>query len=92
MARKLRVIVAVAALATSLFAASASVASGGADGDHKILICHVTHSESNPYVVIEVDQSAFDGNGDNDHSQHVFGDYEDVEYNGSDCGGVTTSL
>jgi len=38
--------------------------------DHKVTICHVTNSEKNPYVVIEVDVAAFDGEGVNDHTQH----------------------
>ncbi len=50
------------------------------DGGHKILICHVTHSATNPHVVIEVDFAAFDGDGDDDHSQHAFGDLVDVLY------------
>jgi hypothetical protein len=38
--------------------------------DHKVTICHVTNSEKNPYVMIEVDFAAFDGEGVNDHKRH----------------------
>ena len=40
-------------------------------GEHKVTICHVTNSVENPYVVIEVDVAAFDGEGKNDHTHHV---------------------
>ena len=42
--------------------------------EDKIAICHATSSSSNPYVSIEVNASAFDGRGNNDHSAHA-GDY-----------------
>ncbi len=41
-----------------------------ADGDHKVTICHVTGSERNPWVVITIDRSAWDGEGANDHTHH----------------------
>lgn len=40
------------------------------DGDHKIYICHKTSSETNPYVVLHIDESAADGEGANDHTHH----------------------
>lgn len=55
-------------------------------GEHKVTICHVTNSATNPYVVIEVDVAAFDGEGANDHTQHG-----DAEYEAGECqwdGGV----
>ena len=39
-------------------------AQGQAGKDHKIWICHATHSASNPYVGIEVDLSGLNGHGD----------------------------
>lgn len=36
----------------------------------KITICHATNSVQNPYVQIEVAESAVDGEGKNDHSHH----------------------
>jgi hypothetical protein len=39
--------------------------------EHKINICHFTHSETNPIEAIRVDTSAFDGIGKNDHTLHA---------------------
>ena len=39
-------------------------------GDHKVTICHRTNSETNPYVLIEVDDAAVDGAGGSDHMSH----------------------
>lgn len=38
---------------------------------HKTTICHATHSETNPYVQISVDNAAIDGDKNNDHSHHT---------------------
>src|SRR5437867_5253381 len=40
----------------------------GANGDHKITICHATGSAKNPYVEITVDEHAVDDRG-HDHHQ-----------------------
>jgi len=37
---------------------------------HKINICHRTGSNSHPVEAINVDRHAFDGEGNNDHTQH----------------------
>ena len=39
-------------------------------GDHKVTICHRTNSETNPYVLIEVDYAAVDSAGGSDHMSH----------------------
>ena len=49
----------------------ASAAPKGGDDSDKITICHVTNSQRNPYVVIEIDASAFDDVGKRDHAHHV---------------------
>ncbi len=55
---------------------------------HTITICHVTNSDTNPFVVIEVDVAAFDGVGENDHTQHVDKDgHVDLPYIDGECGG-----
>ena len=58
-------------LLVGAIAAPASATPPGEDGTHKVTICHVTSSASNPWVTIEVDVAAFDGAGVNDHTRHV---------------------
>jgi len=41
------------------------------NNDGKVRICHATDSAQNPYNSIEVDTSAIDGDGGNDHSNHT---------------------
>ena len=63
-----------------------------AGGGHKITICHVTNSAANPYVVVDVDVAAFDGEGTNDHTHHMSKDGRvDVPFVNGVCGGDTTS-
>lgn len=56
---------AIAALAVGGFAAPASAT------NNKVTICHRTASDSNPYVLITVNENAVDGEGQNDHTHHV---------------------
>ncbi|MDH3470120.1 MAG: hypothetical protein OEM94_02265 [Acidimicrobiia bacterium] len=57
-----------------------------AHGDHKITICHVTNSHNNPFVVINIDVAAFDGEGKNDHTHHVSKDGRvDVLFVNGEC-------
>ncbi len=91
--RKFLATLSAAALAIAMLVAPAA-ATPSEDGDHKVLICHVTNSGTNPYVVIEVDFAAFDGEGDDDHTQHVSTTtgLMDIEYVAPGCGGVSTAL
>jgi hypothetical protein len=40
--------------------------------DHKVTLCHATHSEPNPYVQITVDVAAVLNGGHGDHTGPVF--------------------
>ena len=89
--RKLLTTLTGSAAAAAMMTGAAATAPAEGDG-HKVLICHVTSSEGNPYTVIEVDVAAFDGDGANDHSQHKAPDGRtDVLYDEDNgCGGDTT--
>ena len=45
---------------------------------HKIIICHATGSNSNPFSQIEVDSSAIDGIGNSDHNRNGHQNGEDI--------------
>jgi ABC-type sugar transport system substrate-binding protein len=80
-----------AGLLTAALAVPATATPKNAAGEHKVTICHVTNSASNPYVVITVDVAAFDGEGKNDHAHHVSKDGRvDLEYIDGECGGGGT--
>jgi len=46
--------------------------------NNKILICHKTESEKNPYVVIEVDENSLKGHLDHGDVSPVNGSCEEV--------------
>lgn len=85
-ARKVFAFAGAMALAVAMLAAPAA-ATPPSDGDaHTITICHVTNSAVHPYVVMDVDVSAFDGEGKNDHMHHVDKDgARDVPFVDGEC-------
>ena len=86
MTRKVLAVAGVTALALAMLAAPASATPKSDAGEHKITICHVTNSQTNPYVIIEVDVAAFDGEGKNDHKHHVNKDgMVDVPFVDGEC-------
>ena len=74
----------------------ASATPAGEDGEHTVTICHVTESAGNPYVLVTVDEAAFDGYGNNDHRRHAAKDGRiDVLAEAGACpvvGGTTTTV
>ena len=84
-----RGLIAAGLLAAALAAPAA--ATPAEDGDHKVTICHVTNSATNPYVVITIDVAAWDGEGANDHTHHESKDgRRDFVLEGDSCEDVDT--
>ncbi|NND01496.1 MAG: hypothetical protein HKN91_01795 [Acidimicrobiia bacterium] len=79
-------------LAVFTLAGPASATPKGDDGEHKVTICHVTNSAKNPYVVITIDEAAWDGEGASDHTHHVSKDgrVDFVLHEGETCEGGPT--
>ena len=76
----------IVAMLAVVLAIPASATPKNQDGEHKVTICHVTNSSSNPWVIIDVDFAAFDGDGKNDHYHHVSKDGRmDVEPTNGTC-------
>ena len=61
----------IAAALSLLFSLVSFVRPVAATQGDKATICHATHSETNPYVIITVAYSAVDSDGNNDHMHHT---------------------
>jgi hypothetical protein len=84
------VLAAATAMALSMSYLVSPVQATKPDPLHKVTICHRTHSESNPYVQITVDEASVDGDNGNDHGQgdHLSEHQGPVWYPGAKAAGV----
>jgi hypothetical protein len=65
--RRFLVLFVTAVMLTATFASPAGATKPSSDGEHKVTICHATRSLSNPYVVITIDEAAWEGDGPRAH-------------------------
>jgi hypothetical protein len=85
------VLAAATAMALSMSYLVGPVEATQPDPLHKVTICHKTHSETNPYVQITVDEASVDGDNGNDHGKgdHLMEHTGPVWYPGAKADGVT---
>jgi hypothetical protein len=84
--RKILTVIGVGVALTAVVAPPTAATPKDADGNHKITICHVTNSQKRPFVIINIDVAAFDGEGKNDHTHHVSKDGRvDVPFVDGEC-------
>jgi hypothetical protein len=65
-----------------------ATAAQAARNDDKIVICHGTASETNPYVLISVDAHALEGHLDGSAPGHGKNNHPDLLFVNGVCGGI----